>query len=111
MARVKNYESIILNILRKYLEVEFLGTEVTLQLIVDKENKHYQIVMMGWQNNEFFHDCPIHLDIIDEKIWIQQNMSEWDFGALLEKEKVPKSDIILGYLSPATRAFSDYAIA
>lgn len=111
MDRIKKYQNTILSVLKEYVTDASSSPNVTFQLVADKENYHYQVVMMGWQNNEFFHECPIHIDIIDNKIWIQQNMTEWDFGQLFEKNNIPKSDIILGFLSPATRVFSDYAVA
>lgn len=53
----------------------------------------------------------MHFDIIDGKIWIQNNMTEWDVGEMLEEQGIPKSDIVLGFLKPSTRAFTDYAVA
>ncbi len=112
MDRIKKYEQVVISALKAYINDASCNTkDVSWQLVADKENKHYQIIMMGWENSLFFHECPIHIDIIGDKIWIQQNMTEWDFGVLFEKSKIPKSDIILGFLSPATRALTEYAVA
>lgn len=53
----------------------------------------------------------MHMDIINGKVWIHQNMTEWDLGAMLEGQGVPKTDIVLGFLAEKTREYSDYAIA
>ena len=66
---------------------------------------------VGWDKDEFIHDCPIHLDIINGKIWIQWNMTEIDLAKELENKGVPKSDIVIGFLSPEIREYSDYAVA
>ena len=55
--------------------------------------------------------CPMHFDIIDGKIWIQRNMTEIDVAEALIEQGVSKSDIVLGFLSPKMREYSDYAIA
>ena len=66
---------------------------------------------VGWDKDEFIHDCPIHLDIINGKIWIHWNMTEIDLAKELENNGVPKSDIVIGFLSPEIREYSDYAVA
>ncbi len=111
MDRLKKYQQVVINILKEYVANAYSSDAVSFKVVVDKENHQYQVVMMGWENGVYFHECPIHIDIIDNKIWVQQNMTEWDLGIWFEKNKIPKSDIILGFLSPATRSFSDYAVA
>lgn len=44
------------------------------------------------------------------KIWIYQNNTEWDLGAMLESQGVPKSDIVLGFFSESMRAYTEYAL-
>ena len=66
---------------------------------------------IGWDKGNFVHDCPIHLAIINNKIWIQWNMTEIDFGKELTDRGVPKSDIVIGFLSPEIREYTDYAVA
>lgn len=53
----------------------------------------------------------MHFDIIDGKIWVQQNMTEWEVGDMLEEQGVPKSDIVAGFLSPDLRTYTKYAVA
>jgi XisI protein len=66
---------------------------------------------MGWDKNKFIHDCPIHIDIIDGKVWIQRNMTEIDIATVLTQDGIAKSDIVLGFLTPKMREYSDYAFA
>ena len=46
-------------------------------------------------------------DIKDEKIWIQQNLTEDLVATELVEKGVPKHDIVLGFQS----AFTDYAVS
>jgi XisI protein len=109
--KLKKYEKAILSILNEYAKIKYANVEGGNQLIADKENHRYQVVTIGWEKNVFVHDCPMHFDIIDGKIWVQQNMTEWEVGEMLEEQGVPKSDIVVGFLSPDLRSYSKYAVA
>lgn len=109
--KLKKYEKAILSILNEYAKIKYVNVEGGNQLIADKENHRYQLVTIGWKKNVFVHDCPMHFDIIDGKIWVQQNMTEWEVGDMLEEQGVPKSDIVVGFLSPDLRVYSKYAVA
>jgi hypothetical protein len=51
------------------------------------------------------------LDIIDGKIWIQQNNLEELIVDELEAKGVEKSEIVLAFLPPEMREFSGFAVA
>jgi len=53
----------------------------------------------------------IHLDIKNEKIWIQRNMTEIDIGQVLVEMGVSKEDIILGLHPPYKRPYTGYGVA
>lgn len=38
-------------------------------------------------------------------------MTEWEVGEMLEESGVPKSDIVVGFLSPDLRPYTKYAVA
>jgi hypothetical protein len=111
MDKVKNYEAAILSILNEYTKIKYANVVGENQLIADKENHRYQVITIGWEGNRFVHDCPMHFDIINGKIWVQQNMTEWEVGEMLEEQGVPKSDIVAGFLPPELREYSKYAVA
>lgn len=111
MDKIKKYEKAILKILKEYSKIKYANIKGENSMVTDKENHRYQVLTIGWEGKKFIHDCPMHFDIKNGKIWIQTNMTEWDVGKMLEEQKIPKSDIVLGFLSPATREFSEYAVS
>jgi XisI protein len=111
MVKVKKYQKFILEILGEYAKIKYANIQGENQLIADKTSHQYQIVTIGWDNGKFIHDCPIHLAIIQNKIWIQWNMTDIDLGQQLFEKGVPKSEIVIGFLPPEVRAYSDYAVA
>jgi XisI protein len=52
----------------------------------------------------------IHLDIKDNKIWIQHNGTENEVTEDLVNMGVPKQDIVIGFHSPFKRQFTEYAV-
>jgi hypothetical protein len=109
--KLKKYEKAILDILNEYAKIKYANIQGGNQLIVDKDNHRYQVVTIGWEGNRFIHDCPMHFDIINGKIWVQQNMTEWEVGDMLELRGVAKNDIVAGFLPPDLRIESKYAVA
>ncbi|MCY7329884.1 MAG: XisI protein [Saprospiraceae bacterium] len=111
MDKIAQYEQYILKILGEYAKIRYANVDGENQLITDRENRRYQVVTIGWQDGKFIHDCPMRMDIINGKIWIQRNMTEIDLGEELVEKGVPKSDIVIGFFSPEMREYSDYAVA
>jgi hypothetical protein len=111
MVKIKKYQKVILDILGDYAKVRYSNLNAENRLIADKENHRYQVVTIGWDGRKFIHDCPLHLDIIDSKIWVQRNMTDLDLDRIFSESNVPKTDIVLGFLSPKMREYSDYAVA
>lgn len=56
------------------------------------------------------HSVPIHLEIRDEKVWIQENLTEIEIDDDLITLGIPKSDIVLGVLPPECLAFAEFAV-
>jgi XisI protein len=110
-SKTKKYESFILGILSEYAKIRYNNLDAINQLIADKENKRYQVVTLGWEGKRHIHDCPIHIDIINGKIWIQRNMTEIELDHEFTELGVPKTDIVLGFLSPKMREYTEYAMA
>lgn len=111
MDNIKKYEAAILSILQEYTKLKYANVKGGNELIADTENHRYLVLTIGWEGDHFVHDVPMHFDIINGKIWIQQNMTEWEVGEMLEEQGVPKSDIVIGFLPPDMRAHSKYAVA
>ncbi len=111
MDKISFYQQSILKILGEYAKIRYANVDGENQLIADKESHRYQVMTIGWEGKKFIHDCPMRMDIINGKIWIQQNMTEIDLGKELVEMGVPKSDIVIGFFSPKMREYSEYAVA
>jgi XisI protein len=79
-------------------------------LLTETLRERYQLMDIGWSNNRRVYDCDLHLDIINGKIWVQQNMTELQIGQALMDKGVAKEDIVLGFQAPYAREYSGFAI-
>jgi hypothetical protein len=85
--------------------------DVKCQLIFDGEHNHYQLLDIGWRELKRVYHCFIHLDIKDDKIWIQRNLTEVNIAEELVKRGIPPEDIVLGLHPPYKRPYTGYEIA
>jgi len=79
------------------------------QLIFDDKHGRYLAMTVGWKNGSFWHHCIFHFDVIDGKIWLQANWTDWDVTKDLVEMGVPKSELVLSFLAPDRRVFDGFA--
>jgi XisI protein len=107
MDKIKQYRDIVRQVLEPYGTANYVGSPyLKNQLIFDSEHDHYLVMTIGWEDEKPVRDCLFHIDITDGKIWIQEDNTDVDVAQLLQETGIPKSDIVLGYHSPAMRAFA-----
>jgi hypothetical protein len=80
------------------------------QTIFAPIHDHYQLVYVGWREAERIYGVVLHLDIVDGKIWIQQDGTEVGIANQLVELGVPKSDIVLGFNPPMMREYTEFAV-
>jgi hypothetical protein len=85
--------------------------DVQVKTLIDTQSDHYQALHAGWQNGKQIFSVIFHFDLIDGKIWLQRNISDYDIVEDLEAKGVPKKDIVLAFHSPEMRPYTDYAAA
>ena len=80
-----------------------------MQTVFDTEQDHYQLLHVGWRGNKREFGCILHLDIKDEKIWIQHDGTEVGIANQLVELGVPKQDIVLAFHEPDVRQFTGFS--
>jgi len=80
MDKLAYYRQCVCQLLTREAEKDQENENIDSQLILDKERDHYLLLDVGWQELRRIYACFIHLDIKDEKIWIQHNMTEVDIA-------------------------------
>jgi hypothetical protein len=81
------------------------------QVILDSERGHYQVLTVGWKNGRRVYDVLLHVDLKNNKFWVQQDYTLPSLTDQLLEAGVPKSDIVLGFQAPQARELTGFAVA
>lgn len=114
MDKIKKYQTIIQNLLKSEASVSVpTMPKIEYQVITDKENNHFQLVMTGWDaKDHFVYSVLFHFDIKQNgKVWILVNNTDILVAEELIKRGILKSDIVLGFHSELVRPHTGYAVA
>jgi hypothetical protein len=95
MDKLNEYRTKVRQLLTKYLQSKPSYGDVEVEQIFDPEHDHYQIM---------------HIDIKNNKIWIQQNTTEADIALELMEMGIDKQDIVIGFHTPKMRQLSGFAV-
>ncbi len=110
MDKLEKYREIIERTLTEYAAIPYAYGEIKSEPVFDRQRDSYLLVNVGWHKGQRMHGCLVHIDIIDVKIWIHRDGTEDGIAADLEREGIPKSDIVLAFHAPELRKYTDYAI-
>ena len=112
MDKIKQYQKTIEEIYQDIANAYKGATNsVDVQLLLDKEGYHYQLLMLGWQGEDYTFQSLLHIDIKQGKIWIQWNATEYPLEEELVKKGISPSEIVLGLKHPDYRQYTDFAVA
>lgn len=102
MANTKRYQHIVQQLLEEYAAVKSpFWPNVHNQIVADKEGHHYQLIRIGWDEQEnFVHDVVFHFDLVGSKIWVQANNTDRKIVDELVTLGAKQEDIILGFQTP-----------
>lgn len=111
MDKLSTYRHHIQSLLEKRASIKSANPSIETQLVFDTEGDHYQIIHTGWRNNvDRLYGCVAHVDIKDDKIWIQYDGSEEAIADQLVELGVPAQDIVIAYHAPHARQYTKFAV-
>jgi len=110
MDTLEKYRNYIQNLITEHSKLVW-DQRIQAQTIFDTKNDHYQLVYVGWRDGKRLYGVVLHVDIINNKIWVQQDGTEVGIANKLVDLGVPKSEIVLGFDPPNMRQYTDFAIA
>lgn len=110
MDRIEFFQKTIINVLKDNADY-YKGTTNPLNVFVieDTKSNHFQLLMQGWDEDDYIFQCLFHLDIIDNQIWIQYNTTDFPIEDELIKLGVKPSEIVLGLKHPKFREILEAA--
>lgn len=110
MDKVTRYRQIVERVLGEYARIPYAHGDIQRQLVFDRENDHYLLMIAGWDKYRV-HGCVIHVDIIGGKCWIQRDGTEYGIANELVDAGIPKEDIVLAFRRPELRPLTGFAVS
>jgi hypothetical protein len=110
MDRLAQYRQHIQDILTEYSQYKPAYGDVELETIYDTTNDHYQLLSVGWNKHQRIHGSILHLDIRNNKIWVQYDGTEEGIANRLVELGVPQEDIVLGFHPPYQRQYTNFSV-
>ncbi|MGB5901128.1 MAG: XisI protein [Geitlerinemataceae cyanobacterium] len=91
--------------------LDFLGSDddVQAELVFDRDRDRYLLVETGWQNGYRIYGTLLHIDIINNKLWIQHDGTEEGIALELVDAGVAKKDIVLSFRAFEEREHTEFA--
>jgi hypothetical protein len=109
MGTAESDRQLIEKILVDYARVPYSRGDVRLQTIFERDQDHYLLMLNGWEEVRRVHGCLVHVDIIDGKLWIQRDGTEYGIAQELLDAGVHKERIVLAFRSLEKRRLTDFA--
>jgi hypothetical protein len=111
MANIEAYRACVQQVITEYARYTASADDlVETQTIFDTTHDHYQLTHAGWRRQRRIYGCVLHVDVKDGKIWIQYDGTEVGIANKLVDHGIPKDDIVLAFLAPSRRQFSEFAV-
>ncbi|MBE9209021.1 XisI protein [Nostoc sp. LEGE 06077] len=110
MEKLEQYQKYVQQAITEYANVGSVQDEIEQQLIFDTVRNHYQLMYVGWKNRRRQHGCVLHIDIKNDKIWIQHDGTEIGMANELVRLGVPKEDIVLAFHEPLVRQYTEFGV-
>lgn len=106
------YRQTIKNILRHYEQYQYANSLAKKEVVFDEKNDRYLLLAFGREiDKKRVHGIIVHVEIIEEKIWIQYDGLEYGMANELVDAGIPKEKIVLGFKSPERRKYTEFAVA
>ncbi len=111
MDKFTQYRQAIKDILNEYAAIPFSYGEIEQKVFIDHAENNFLLLNVGWQNKKRIHGCVVHIEIINNKIWIQQDGIEDGITNDLLRAGIPKDEIVLAFHPPSVRSYTEFAVS
>lgn len=111
MDKMTQYREIVQLVLQAHGQIKPVYGDIEMGVLFDKEQDRYQVIRTGWLRNRRVYGALVHIDIKDEKIWIQYDGTEVGVANELVERGIPKEETVLAYHSPFMRQHGEFAVS
>jgi len=110
MDQLTAWQEIISQILKYYADLPYSHGDLKHKLIISEDKKNYLLMTIGWENESRVHGCVVHLEIIDDKIWVHRDGIEDGIANELVSAGIPQNQIVLAFHPVEVRPYTGFAV-
>lgn len=113
MDPMKHYQKIIKNVLQEYLHRFSSSKDQTVDTLFSTDDQHgvYIILKNGWQGKDRIQNILIFIRLVNEKVWVEEDWTDFDVVGRLMEAGVPQENIVLAFHHPTMRPLTEFATA
>ncbi len=111
MDKLDKYRQIIESVVKKHSKYRPSHGQIESLSICDRKSDNYLLMDTGWDNAGRVHAVAFHLRIIEGKVWIEWDGTESGITEDLLDLGVAKEDIVLSFIRPEQRQFTNFSAA
>lgn len=110
MEQLNHYRNIIEEEFNYHAQIPYSNMpELDRIVIIDKKRNHFLLMDMGWHGRKYHHDCVLQVEIKEDRIHIHQDWTDIGLASVLHRGGIPREKIVLAFLTPFERQYSDFA--
>jgi len=110
MDLVVNYREVIKQIIDEYSRYIPSHGQIEAEKIIDTERDHYEVMHVGWDGPRRQHGTVLHIDIKNDKIWVQYDGTSRPVVEELLAKGISKESIVLGFCPREERQYTGFAL-
>ncbi len=111
MDKLTHYREIIRQLIFEYAGHKPANGQIETEAVIDLERDHYEVLHVGWDGVRRIHGSVVHIDIINNKVWIQYDGTSQPVAEALLEAGIPREDIVLGFHPAELRQYTDFAVS
>ncbi|MFN6513422.1 MAG: XisI protein [Nostoc sp. CreGUA01] len=111
MDKLARYREIIRQLIFEYAGHKPANGQIETEAVIDLERDHYEVLHVGWDGVRRVHGSVVHIDIINNKVWIQYDGTSQPVAEALLEAGIPREDIVLGFHPAELRQYTDFAVS
>lgn len=111
MAQLEKYQEVVKAILEDYINRHpgrhspERDTETT--LLMDDVHGAYAVLRHGWEGKSRVQHVLVFIRLVDGRIWIEEDWTDYDFAGRLLEAGIPPENIELAFHHPRLRQYAN----
>jgi hypothetical protein len=111
MDKMKTYQKTIKEVLGNYSQINQNSNDpVKTHFVADDLHGQYLLIDSGWQGDDRFYSNYLHISLLNNKLRIERDLTDYDFVNEFLEKGISKEDIVLEFQAPSKRKYSGFAV-